>query len=503
MNFANYTPSGEPVYESVSPSSPFLPSNPTILAADTPLIVPMQLKISLMCLRAIVVLIVSRTTGVTLSFKTDPLESVLVSSTFDSLPSVRRHLQSEIENRLRDLFQKELPAMIHLLSNEWLKRKGLSRRCDDSRDVFSSPESVSSLFPAPNRTLSPSSIAGKNSAPPPRRTKTPKSQNSSSIAAQSAPAELAKEKEQETNFGGAMIKDKNTVDNLPVGNYTEPCGDVALLPDKTDLSIISKGHEVFDFVIRAPFNHNQSCYSEFGTGMILPVDQFYFRSQRNIIVRAPTDLAFPDPVLIDAGKLFKRKPIHVAKLFKSLFKIPEIDSSHQEHYMKDSGLKLIEEIGLGVQQSGVSSAVISTSKSVIPDNCSIRSRTRSMLVDYQMNRALSTVSTNRYARFNMNVQLHVSSSNSHYRHFNNDRYSEAGPDLVQFEPDEFRSSDFQPRNELVKRSKTSESLDGDSKTLAIKFDIMRKLHSTLAPNTFAESNILYRTMSKSRKCSNK
>ena len=481
-----------------------MPSNPSILAADCPLIVPMQLKISLMRLRAIVVLIVSRTTGVTLSFKTDPLESVLVSSTFDSLPSVRRHLQTEIENRLRDLFQKELPAMIHLLSNEWLKKKGISRRSEDVRDVFSSPDSVSAMFPAPNRTLSPPSVTGKNSAPPPRIFKTPKStssfQKNPSIAAKSAPTELEfQEYLKDVSIEEQIIasnEDKQTsiVESFPKTTNSESCGIVATNPEKIETI---RFPEVFDFVIRG--SGHQGCYSEIGISM--PIDQFYFKSKRSIIVRAPTDLALPDPVLIDAGRLFKKKSVNVAKLLRSLFKIPEVEELNQSKI--DVGLKAIEGIGIDLIESGVSS-VRSSSKSLIPDNCSVRSRARSMLLDPHMNKALSTISGNRFSKLNNRHQshLHHITSNHSLHNFNyHDRYSEADPDLVQFEPDEFRSSDFRStsiiRNE--QQSKTLESLDGESKTLAIKFGIMRKLQSTLAPNNFVESNILYRTSSQSKK----
>lgn len=49
-------------------------------------------------------------------FRNDPLESLKVSSTFDSIPSVRDYLQREIEAQLRILFMDELPAIIHRLS---------------------------------------------------------------------------------------------------------------------------------------------------------------------------------------------------------------------------------------------------------------------------------------------------------------------------------------------------------------------------------------------------
>lgn len=49
-------------------------------------------------------------------FRNDPLESLKVSSTFDSIPFVRDYLQKEIEAQLRTLLMDELPAIIHRLS---------------------------------------------------------------------------------------------------------------------------------------------------------------------------------------------------------------------------------------------------------------------------------------------------------------------------------------------------------------------------------------------------
>lgn len=49
-------------------------------------------------------------------FRNDPLESLKVSSTFDSIQFVRDYLQRTIEGKLRDLMMEELPAIIHRLS---------------------------------------------------------------------------------------------------------------------------------------------------------------------------------------------------------------------------------------------------------------------------------------------------------------------------------------------------------------------------------------------------
>lgn len=99
-----------------------------VLAADQPLIVPMLLRISELKLRGLVVLVVSKTKGITLVFKNDPLISVRVSSTFDSVTSVRSFLQREIEGQLRNLFQEDLPMMIHHLSKRHLEKVTIQKQ---------------------------------------------------------------------------------------------------------------------------------------------------------------------------------------------------------------------------------------------------------------------------------------------------------------------------------------------------------------------------------------
>jgi len=90
-----------------------------ILAADVPLTVPMFLRLSSLQLSGIIILVFSKQKGLTLVFRNDPVDSVKVSSTFDSIPAIQRFLQTEIERLLRDLMREEVPAIIHKLSLEW------------------------------------------------------------------------------------------------------------------------------------------------------------------------------------------------------------------------------------------------------------------------------------------------------------------------------------------------------------------------------------------------
>ena len=95
---------------------------PAMVAADAPLIVPLELTISQFKLRGIFVVIVSLMRGVTVSFKNEPLESVQVNSTFDNVPAIRIHLQREIQNRLSYLFKDEIPLMAHHMAMAPLRR---------------------------------------------------------------------------------------------------------------------------------------------------------------------------------------------------------------------------------------------------------------------------------------------------------------------------------------------------------------------------------------------
>jgi distribution and morphology protein 34 len=90
--------------------------NRTNLIYSTGLTIPLQITLSEIKLSGFIVLVFSKQKGITIVFRNDPLESLKVSSTFDSIPFVRDYLQKEIEGQLRILFMDELPAIIHRLS---------------------------------------------------------------------------------------------------------------------------------------------------------------------------------------------------------------------------------------------------------------------------------------------------------------------------------------------------------------------------------------------------
>ncbi|MCJ1402842.1 ERMES complex subunit [Xylographa trunciseda] len=103
-----------PLNTYLSTRPPF--ASPEPLAAASGLTIPLKITLSEIKLSAFIILVFSKQKGLTLVFRNDPLESLKVSSTFDSIPFVRDYLQKEIEGQLRTLLMDEVPAIIHRLS---------------------------------------------------------------------------------------------------------------------------------------------------------------------------------------------------------------------------------------------------------------------------------------------------------------------------------------------------------------------------------------------------
>ncbi|CDO69566.1 hypothetical protein BN946_scf184759.g6 [Trametes cinnabarina] len=147
--------------------------SPGMLAAKQPLVVPMLLRLSHFKLNSYVVLVVSRQKGITLVFKTDPLQNVDINSTFDSIAVIQKFIQREIEGQLRQMFREDLPGIIHRLSQQWVKAKveapylqknAVAQR---SRSVASTPDPSSLRIPRmPMVGIAPSMIRRASSATP-------------------------------------------------------------------------------------------------------------------------------------------------------------------------------------------------------------------------------------------------------------------------------------------------------------------------------------------------
>ncbi|GAB7341309.1 hypothetical protein MBLNU457_7579t1 [Dothideomycetes sp. NU457] len=156
-------------------------ASPQPLAAASGLTIPISITLSDIRLSGFVILVFSRQKGITLVFRNDPLESLKVSSTFDSVPFIANYLQKEIEKQLRNLFMDDLPAIIHRLSvrafnPEYKQAEEQEKKTDDDVqpvDPLASPpqgpidgsmmdESETSLFSLDNPNEMHASFSQKN-----------------------------------------------------------------------------------------------------------------------------------------------------------------------------------------------------------------------------------------------------------------------------------------------------------------------------------------------------
>ncbi|KAF8969382.1 hypothetical protein BDZ97DRAFT_1915340 [Flammula alnicola] len=126
-----------------------------MLAAKHPLVVPMLLRLSHFKLSSYVVLVVSKQKGITLVFKTDPLQNVDINSTFDSIAVIQNFIQREIEGQLRQMFREDLPGIIHRLSQQWVKAKV------EAPYLNKRPTSTSAYTPEFRRHVAPDSFPSR------------------------------------------------------------------------------------------------------------------------------------------------------------------------------------------------------------------------------------------------------------------------------------------------------------------------------------------------------
>lgn len=103
----------------------------------------------------------SKQKGLTLVFRNDPLESLKVSSTFDSIPFVREYLQKEIEGQLRTLLMDEVPAIIHRLSLRlWVPEYRAREDEELAKDVDNSVPEEKAIDPLAGPPLDPVDLSG-------------------------------------------------------------------------------------------------------------------------------------------------------------------------------------------------------------------------------------------------------------------------------------------------------------------------------------------------------
>ncbi|KAI0296123.1 hypothetical protein B0F90DRAFT_1114373 [Multifurca ochricompacta] len=121
-----------------------------MLAAKQALVVPMLLRLSHFRLSSYIVLVVSKQKGITVVFKTDPLQNVDINSTFDSIAVIQSFIQREIEGQLRQMFREDLPGIIHRLSQQWVKAKVEAPYLAKPTPAPPAPEPMTMVMSAPD-----------------------------------------------------------------------------------------------------------------------------------------------------------------------------------------------------------------------------------------------------------------------------------------------------------------------------------------------------------------
>lgn len=104
--------------------------SPDFLLSNSEFSLPLDLKLSDIKLSGIGIIVFSKTKGLTLVFRNDPLDSIKVSSTFDMVQVLANFLQKQIESQIRELFRETLPTVLHKLSLKYIT--------SNSEDFFNS-----------------------------------------------------------------------------------------------------------------------------------------------------------------------------------------------------------------------------------------------------------------------------------------------------------------------------------------------------------------------------
>ena len=137
-------------------------ASPEPLAAAAGLTIPLKITLSNIKLSAFIILVFSKQKGLTLVFRNDPLESLKVSSTFDSIPFVRDYLQRTIESQLRTLLMDEVPAIIHRLSLRlWVPEYREKEEVEPARDISSQEPAEEPADPLASPPQDPVDLSGR------------------------------------------------------------------------------------------------------------------------------------------------------------------------------------------------------------------------------------------------------------------------------------------------------------------------------------------------------
>lgn len=124
-------------------TSPFV--TPDFLLSVDPFNIPLDLKLSDIKISGIGIIVFSKSKGLTMVFRNDPLDSIKVSSTFDTVQVLAKFLQKQIENQVRDLFRETLPTLIHKVSLKYTSSYSTNDIIDNLKNHLNNNTHANSL----------------------------------------------------------------------------------------------------------------------------------------------------------------------------------------------------------------------------------------------------------------------------------------------------------------------------------------------------------------------
>ncbi|GBL50520.1 hypothetical_protein [Candidozyma auris] len=127
---------------------------PDFLLSVEPFNLPLDLKLSDIKISGIGIIVFSKSKGLTLVFRNDPLDSIKVSSTFDTVQVLANFLQKQIETQIRDLFRETLPTLLHKLSLKYVSALTPNEVMNNIKDHLNSPAYSNSLDFSESQTIS-------------------------------------------------------------------------------------------------------------------------------------------------------------------------------------------------------------------------------------------------------------------------------------------------------------------------------------------------------------
>lgn len=131
---------------------------PRFLLSNNSFNLPLDLKLSDLRILGIGIIVFSKTKGLTLVFRNDPLDSINVSSTFDTVQVLANFLQKQIENQIRDLFRETLPTLIHQFSLKYTSSFTNNDFMNNLKDHLKDQAQNVTLETADFETVSPTTI---------------------------------------------------------------------------------------------------------------------------------------------------------------------------------------------------------------------------------------------------------------------------------------------------------------------------------------------------------